>query len=70
MRHALAFCLLIGLAPAAFAAVASVPERQDADSTQAPVYAQRQDVREISLPPLPTGPANPAPGCQPANPVC
>ena len=34
------------------------------------VVHQRQDVREISVPPPPSGPANPSPFCSPASPYC
>jgi hypothetical protein len=30
----------------------------------------RQDVIEITQPPLPTGPGNPDPACHPDNPQC
>jgi hypothetical protein len=31
---------------------------------------QRQDVREVTLPPPPSGPATPSPFCSPASPTC
>jgi hypothetical protein len=70
MRHVAAFCLICGLAAPGPALAAGAFDRFAADIALPPIHAQRQDVREISAPPLPTGPANPAPFCQPANPVC
>jgi hypothetical protein len=31
---------------------------------------QRQDVREVTLPPPPSGPATPSPFCSPSSPTC
>ena len=33
-------------------------------------YRARKDVREVSLPPLPDGPATPPPYCAPWQPLC
>ncbi len=39
-------------------------------TTFTPSLAQRQDVREVSLPRPPYGPATPHPFCTPAQPIC
>jgi len=30
----------------------------------------RQDVREVTMPPAPSGPATPVPFCNPSDPIC
>jgi hypothetical protein len=69
MRRILALCLMGGFAagPAA-AKICAVDEL--GSLANAPAYEQRKDVREITLPPLPTGPANPPGYCSPSNPLC
>jgi hypothetical protein len=67
MRTALALWVICGLA--APTVVAAAPAG-DASAIQMPIFEQRQDVEEISTPPLPTGPATPPPSCMPSNPIC
>ena len=65
----------IGVALSIVMAVPAVGNAAGVDGlfqkAQAPaVVHQRQDVREISVPPPPYGPATPSPFCSPASPYC
>jgi hypothetical protein len=70
MRQALAILLIGGLAAPTLATAAAAWTPDDGATMRWPVFEQRQDVEEISTPPLPTGPASPPPSCMPSNPIC
>jgi hypothetical protein len=74
MRNALAaigVAVSIAAVPAAgYAGSGKASSTLDEWTMSTPSLAQRQDVREVSLPRPPYGPATPHPFCTPAQPIC
>ena len=74
MRNALAtigVAVSIATVPAtAFAGSGKAPRTLHERTMHTPSLAQRQDVREVSLPRPTYGPATPHPFCTPAQPIC
>lgn len=74
--------LLAIAAPAAFAQDGEVAVDEEILSTEefillpgawwlpGDVNDGRQDVREVTMPPAPSGPATPVPFCNPSDPIC
>lgn len=72
MIRALALCslVLLAAAPSGAWAASAGGEALETRAASADILFQRQDVREVSLPPPPSGPATPVPFCSPAQPIC
>ena len=74
MRKALAtigVAVFVAAVPAAaYAGSGKASGALDEWTMSTPLLAQRQDVREVSLPRPTYGPATPHPFCTPAQPIC